>query len=231
MPPAREIASRTRSPAGLIDILPGSVDVADHRNLGRRLADDGDDRLRFDRAILQFLDDVPLDGGGSAIQRAYLPGVGNGDVALGVDGLIGQRNEVAGPAARVDGNEQAARLGLEQGNLNRIADADLDLGHGTVPCAERAQQRTRSRILDQRQDDAIQIDERVVEDRPRRRGRQRHGRLRFDGAPRGPAVRNHRTSGQGQQASGQSRQAAEIVSHQPRRVRPICNPYVSYEQI
>ena len=139
------------------------VDVADHRDLRRSLADDGDDRLRLDRPILQFVDDVLLNGGRSAVQHPNLPGVGNGDVALAVDRLIGQRDKIAWAAAGVVGDEQPARLRFEQGHLNGVADADLDLRRRTVPGAERAQQRTRARIGDQRQDDAIEIDERVFE--------------------------------------------------------------------
>ena len=69
--------------AGRVDRdLAGRADVADDGDLGRRLRDDGDDRLRVDRAILQLVDDVLLDGGSSTVQRTNLSGVGNGDVAL-----------------------------------------------------------------------------------------------------------------------------------------------------
>ena len=145
--------------------LAGIVDLAQHGDLRRRLADDGYDRLRFDRAVLQLVDDVLLNGGRSAVQHPDLPGVRNRDEALAVDCLIGQRDKIAWAAAGVVGNEQPARLRFEQGDLKGVADADLDLGHRTVTGAEGSQQRARTRIGDQRQDDAVQIDERVIENR------------------------------------------------------------------
>ena len=150
--------------AGGIDRdLAGSVDLAEHGDLRRSLADDRHDRLRLDRAILQLFDDVLLNRRRPAVQHGDLPGVGNRDIALAVDRLIGQRDEIAGAAAGVGGNEQAARLRLEQGHLNGVADADLDLRHRLVPGAEGAKQRPGTGIVDQWQDAAVEIDERVIE--------------------------------------------------------------------
>ena len=76
---------------------------------------------------------------------------------------VGKRNEIARPAARVGRNEQAARLRFEQGHLDSVADADLDLWHRAVAGAEGSQQRTWAWIGDQWQDVAVQFDKGILQ--------------------------------------------------------------------
>ena len=75
-----------------------------------------------------------------------LPAVRHRNKAPAVHRLVGQGDEIAGAAAGVDRNEQAAPLRLEEGDLNGVADADHDLRRRPVPGAEvRSSDRARGR--------------------------------------------------------------------------------------
>ena len=61
----------------------------------------------------------------------------NGDVAVVVDGLIRQRDEIARPRAGVERDEEAARGRLEDRRRDDVADAEFDVGRG-APVGEGA---------------------------------------------------------------------------------------------
>ena len=56
----------------------------------------------------------------------------NGDESLGVDRLVRQRHEIARPNACLARDEQAAGRGLENGDADHVANAEIDLGRRTM---------------------------------------------------------------------------------------------------
>ena len=52
-------------------------------------------------------------------------------IPFGVDRLIRQRHEIARPHASLARNEQATSRGLEDGDADDVADAELDFGRRT----------------------------------------------------------------------------------------------------
>ena len=58
------------------------------------------------------------------------PGIRHRNVAAGVDILVGQRDEVAGPDAGFGRNEQAAGSGFKDRDADNVANAEADLLRG-----------------------------------------------------------------------------------------------------
>ena len=84
-----------------------------------------DDHLRFDGAVSQPGDDRLLNFGQGPCGGGNLAGVGNINIALLVDRLRRQVNEVTGTRARRLGRrKQSTRCGLEDRNTQDVANPD-----------------------------------------------------------------------------------------------------------
>ena len=132
----------------------GARDIVKHalaRGLGRKaaryhrciyLADDADERgilgrqrhhhLRLDCPILDAIDNDLLDLRGRLTGGRNQPCIWNGNHALGINGLIWQRDEVARPHARLGGYEQAASGCFEDRNADYVADTKADFWWWTM---------------------------------------------------------------------------------------------------
>src|SRR5262249_1226186 len=109
----------------------GSVRLAKDANERGPLIDQRHDRLRLDRAVLDGIYNLVLNLRRGSAQCPDRAGVGHLYVPAGVDVLVGQRDEIAGPDTGFDRNKQAARGGLEDRDADAVSDAERDLFRGT----------------------------------------------------------------------------------------------------
>ena len=126
MPPARAMASSTRSPATLAGKRTASADLADDADHGVAPLDDGHNRLRLESTALQGAHDRRLNLLLSAAARQNPARVRHGNHAFVVDDLIGNGEEVARPQAAFEREEEAAGGRFVECHADHIANADLD---------------------------------------------------------------------------------------------------------
>src|SRR6516164_83114 len=109
----------------------GSVHFAKHTNERGPLLNQRHDSLRVDRAVLDGIYNFLLNLRRGSAQCPDCAGVGHGYVPAGVDILVGQRDEIAGPDTGFDRNIYAARGGLKDRDADAVANAERDLSRGT----------------------------------------------------------------------------------------------------
>src|SRR5262249_16340814 len=118
--------------AGIIRREPiGSVDLAKDANERGPLIDQRHGRLRLARGGLDGSYNLLLNLRRGSAQCPDRAGVGHLYVPAGVDILVGQRDEIAGPDTGFDRNKQAARGGFEDRDADAVANAERDLSRGT----------------------------------------------------------------------------------------------------
>jgi hypothetical protein len=105
----------------------GSIDVPEHADQGSTLIDQRNDGLRLDGAVLQGIDDRFLNLGRRPAGGADGAGIRHGDVALGVDVLVRQIDEVAWTNAGLGRDEEPTCRGLKDRNAHHVSDAKFDL--------------------------------------------------------------------------------------------------------
>jgi hypothetical protein len=105
----------------------GRIDVPEHADQGRTLIDQRNDGLRLDGAILQGIDDRFLNLRRRPAGGVDGAGIRHGDVALGVDVLVRQIDEVAGTNAGLGRDEEPTRRGLKDRHAHHVSDAEFDL--------------------------------------------------------------------------------------------------------
>ena len=111
------------------------VHLAEHADRSRSLVNEGNDRLRLDRAILERVHDGLLDLDDRTSLGLNIAGIWNGNVAARVHRLVRKGNEIARTDAGLERNEQAPRSRLEQRHADDISDAEPDIGR-TAPVRE-----------------------------------------------------------------------------------------------
>ena len=95
--------------------------------------------MRFDRPVLDLVDNIVLDLNAGAAGGLDQSGEGNSDITVAVDHLIRKGHEIARPHARFERYEQAAGRRFENRDRDNIADAEGDVGRW-APVRERTRQ-------------------------------------------------------------------------------------------
>src|SRR4030095_15216329 len=98
--------------------------------------------LRLDRAVFQGTHNGVLHVHLRASKRADGTRIGDRDVAVDVDALVRNGNEIARPHAAFGRNEQASGSSFEDGYAKDIPDAECDVARAPIvlECADQAQQ-------------------------------------------------------------------------------------------
>src|SRR5579871_1067810 len=106
-------------------------DIPEYADRRGALFNQCDDRLRFQRTVLERVHNGLLHLDNRAPFRPDRARIGNRDIAAIVDGLVWECDEIARSHARLDGNEQAAGGGLKHRNADDISDTKANFGRAT----------------------------------------------------------------------------------------------------
>src|SRR5262249_40425164 len=82
------------------------------------------DNLRLDSAVLDSVDDVVLDFAVGPPGGLHETRIGDADIAVVINGLVRNGNEVTGTNAGFGRDEQTARRRFEDGDADHVADAE-----------------------------------------------------------------------------------------------------------
>ncbi|MNS81933.1 hypothetical protein D3C72_1156610 [compost metagenome] len=164
------------------------LDVTQHGGLRGAAGNLGDENLRLDGAVGEPFLDFALDILHIAAGGANLARIGNADIAFPVDRLVRQADEVAGTAARVVRDKQAAGLAFKDRDLHHVADTHRQGRNAALAAAETAEQGRGCGIADVIENGAVDIEQRVVDTCGFLLvlGGEFHGSVRFDRRCIGP---------------------------------------------